>query len=84
MSTKILQNMLKLDFTLPIMNQIDCYQKEEIKSNWINERRIRWKNYEKICWTKSENLQLIDYSSEDKKVKDTKKCIIKRKLKSEN
>ena len=23
------------------------------KSNWINERRIRWKYYEKICWTKS-------------------------------
>ena len=27
---------------------------------------------------------LIDDSSEDKKVKDTKKCIIKRKLKPEN
>ena len=26
------------------------------KSNWINERRIRWKNYDKICWIKSKNL----------------------------
>ena len=27
---------------------------------------------------------LIDYGSEDKKVKGTKKCVIRRKLKSEN
>ena len=26
------------------------------KSNWINERWIRWKNNGKICWTKSKNL----------------------------
>ena len=26
------------------------------KSNWINETWIRWKNYDKICWTKSKKL----------------------------
>ena len=26
------------------------------KSNWINERRIRQKNNDKICWIKSKNL----------------------------
>ena len=26
------------------------------KSNWINERRIRWKNHGKICWIKSKSL----------------------------
>ena len=26
------------------------------KSNWINERWIRQKNYDKICWIKSKNL----------------------------
>ena len=55
------------------------------KSNWINERRIRWKYYEKICWTKSKTYSyLIDDSSEDKKTKDTKMCVVKRKLKFEN
>ena len=37
------------------------------KSNWINERRIRWKNRDKI-------------GSDDKNAKDTKKCLMKRKL----
>ena len=26
------------------------------KSHWINERSIRWENYDKICWIKSKNL----------------------------
>ena len=29
---------------------------KKIKSNWIKERLIRWKNYDKICWVKSKNL----------------------------
>ena len=28
--------------------ELDQYQKEK-KRNWINERLIRWKNYESIC-----------------------------------
>ena len=52
------------------------------KSNWINERWIRWKNHNKICWTKSKTYSyLIDDGSEDKKAKHTKKCVLKRKLK---
>ena len=48
---------------------------------------MRWRNHDKICWIKSKNYlftsYLLDDSSEDKKTKSTKKCIIK-KLKSEN
>ena len=53
-------------------------------SNWINERLIRWKSHGKICWIKSENNSyLTDDVSEDKITKDTKKGVIKRKLKFE-
>ena len=52
--------MLKLDSTFQIMNKIDHYQKEKMKSIWINERRMRWKNNGKICWIKSKNLQLLN------------------------
>ena len=39
----------KLDRPLPERKNI----------NWINERSIRWNNYEKICWIKSKNLYLL-------------------------
>ena len=39
------------------------------------------KNHDKICWIKS---YLRDDSSQDKKAKDIKKCVIKRKLKFKN
>ena len=29
---------------------------KKIKSNWIKERLIRCKNYDKICWIKSKSL----------------------------
>ena len=48
------------------------------KSNWINERRTEWENHDKICWAKSR------YGGEDKKAKDTRKYLIKIKLKFEN
>ena len=38
----------KLDRPLPI---VKCK-----KSNWINEKWIRWKNHEQIYWIKSKNL----------------------------
>ena len=25
---------------------------KKLKSNWINEKWIRWKNHDKICWVK--------------------------------
>ena len=37
--------MLKIDLMLQIINQIDRYQREKIKKNWINGR---WKNHDKI------------------------------------
>ena len=46
---------------------------------------IRWKNNDNICWLKAKTYSyLIDDGSEDKKAWDTKKCVIKRKLKFEN
>ena len=42
-----------------------------------------WKNHDKFFWAKTYSY-LIDDSAEDKKVKGTKKCVIKRKLKFEN
>ena len=27
-----------------------------VKSNWVNERWIRWRNHERICWIKSKNI----------------------------
>ena len=29
------------------------------KSDWINERWIRWTNHKRICWIKSKNIQLF-------------------------
>ena len=40
-----------IDRTLP--------KEKNKKSNWINERQIRKKNYDKNCWTKSKNLYLL-------------------------
>ena len=31
-------------------------KRKKTKSNWINERRIRWKNYENIYWIKRKKL----------------------------
>ena len=77
--------MLKQGLKLHIMTWTDLTLPKENseKVNWCNERWIRWKNHERICWIKSHNLQLIDDSREDKKVKCTKKCVVKRKLKFE-
>ena len=32
------------------------------KSIWINERCIRWKNTDKICWIKSKSLLILNKS----------------------
>ena len=58
-------------------------------SNWINERQIRRKNLDKICWINSylnswTYSYLIDDGSEDKKAKRARKFVINRKLKFEN
>ena len=29
------------------------------KSNWINERWIRWTNHGRICWIKKKNIELF-------------------------
>ena len=75
--------MLKQGFNRPLPNKKNC------KSGWINERWSRQKNHENkiiICWIKSKNLQLLLNScgSENEKAKDTRECVIKRKIKFEN
>ena len=46
---------------------------------------IRWKNHDKICQITGKKLQLLNSEgSKDKKVKGTKNCVIKRRLKFEN
>ena len=45
--------------------ECDCIDRplprgENGKSNWINKRWIRWKKYDKICWTKTKILQLLN------------------------
>ena len=29
------------------------------KSDWVNERWIKWENHEKTCWIKSKNIKLF-------------------------
>ena len=43
----------------PLCPPPHCQKEKIIKSelvNWINERLTRWKNHDKICWIKSQNL----------------------------
>ena len=32
------------------------HKEKKQKSNWINERWIKWKNYEKNCWINSKHM----------------------------
>ena len=74
--------MFKLDLILQIMNQTGHCLKKKLKSNWMNERRIRWKNFVRL---RAETYSsLMDGGSEDKKAKGTKKYAVKRKLRFEN
>ena len=77
---RTLQKVLKLDLILQIMNEIDHCLKQK-KRNWVNETRIRQKIMKKIFELRAKTYSyLINEESKDKKVKDTKKCAIKRKL----
>ena len=75
---KKLQEMLKLDFILQIMNQIDHYLKKKTKKV-IGKIMIKF-----VLLIAKTYSYLIDDSSDDKKFKDTEKCFIKRKLMFEN
>ena len=58
---KILQEILKLDLMLQVMNKIDHCLKENIKnSNWINESLIKGKSHDKVCQIKSKDLWLFN------------------------
>ena len=49
---------------------------------WTNERWIWWTHNERNCWIKRKIYSYLrDNNDEDKKAKDTKWCVIKRKFK---
>ena len=74
--------MLKLNLILQIMNQIDHYQKEKI--NYV-EDELAGKNMAEFVGLRAKTYSyLIDDCKEDKNAKNTKKCVIKRKIKFEN
>ena len=74
---------MKLDFILQIINYIDHCLKEEIKKViGLVKNELGGKVMIKFVGLRVKTSSyLIDDSSENKKVKGTKKCIIKRKLK---
>ena len=58
---------------------------ENKKSNWINERRTTWINHEKCIRLRAKAYSYLKSNDdENKKVKDTKSCVIERKLKFED
>ena len=74
---------MKLDFILQIINYIDHCLKEKIKKViGLVKNELGGKVMIKFVGLRVKTSSyLIDDSSENKKVKGTKKCIIKRKLK---
>ena len=58
----------------------------KLKKYWINERWIRWENYESLSYALRPKTysNLIDDNDENKSVKGSKECIIKGKLKFED
>ena len=52
------------------------------ESIWVNERQIRWTNHEKTVGLRAKTYSYSkDNNDKDKKAKETKKCVIKWKLK---
>lgn len=59
------------------MNQRDHYRKNQ-KHNWINERRIKWENNERVCCIERQPYSyLTDNMDENKKAKGTNKVFRK-------
>ena len=55
------------------------------KRDWINKTWIRWENHDRVCCIKIKDIQPFNRWSWWIKIpKGTKRCIIKRKLKSED
>ena len=64
--------------------QFYCIYKNRWKSNWINEKWIRWTNHDKFVALRAKTFSyLIDVNREGKKAKSTKKSV-KKKIKFEN
>ena len=82
--------MLKLDLILPIMNYnatplIDHYQKEKRKVIGLMKFELDGKIMTKFIRLRTKMYSyLIQNSSEEKKAKGTKNCVVRRKLKFEN
>ena len=67
------------------MKLIDLYQREKIKSNWINGSEFGGKIIKEFVALRPKTYSyLTDDCEEDKKAKGTKKCVIKKELKFDN
>ena len=67
------------------MKLIDLYQREKMKSNWINESEFGGKIIKEFVALRPKTYSyLTDDCEEDKKAKGTKKCVIKKELKFDN
>ena len=80
---KTLDKMLKIDLILKIMNWIDhCLNKNLKKDIGLMKHKLDGKIMTKFVGLRARAYSyLIDDGSGDKKVKGTKECVIKRKLK---
>ena len=50
---------MKLVMTERRKNYLVPKGKKKEKSNWINERWISWRNYDRICLIKSKHIELV-------------------------
>ena len=82
MVKKTLQIMLKKIWYIKLYNQGTIARKKKWKRNWVNERWIRWKNYN---WLVALRLKVYSYLRNDensyKTAKETERCVIKQILK---
>ena len=70
--------MFKEGLIFQIINQTDHCQKEKEKSNWINEHKIGRKIIIEFSGLDEETYSYLKYdNNENKKGKDTKKCVLK-------
>ena len=74
-----MQIMLKQSLILQIMKYKNHYLKEKIKSNWSNEKLIRWEKIIDFAALRPKKLDLIDDNDKNKKSQRHRKMCHKAK-----